>query len=182
MSRSEASEVKHIQLTPELTDKKEGLAERAEKLRIDFATLVEEAEVELDIAVTEMAAKTGHAALIHHPDGTYTIAIPPLTFEANTTGLIISDQNKKSLDTLIEVLTTDERIAGMIVSVFGYINPDSRSEFWTEEEKELARGRAETIAEYLIENGCNHRVDSHAGEGYTNNAVFNRRVELLVHN
>ncbi|MCQ2241107.1 hypothetical protein [Treponema sp.] len=241
LQKSEPLEVKHIQLTPEMTVKKDGLSERAEKLRIDFASLAEdaeennlkklakkykgyekevekiieeiqfvdseeslaaaeakltqlegkignleeveeEAEVELDIAVTEMAAKTGHAALIHHPDGTYTIAIPPLTFEANTTGLIISDQNKKSLDTLIEVLTTDERIAGMIVSVFGYINPDSRSEFWTEEEKELARGRAETIANYLIENGCNHRVDSHAGEGYTKNAVFNRRVEFLVHN
>lgn len=140
-----------------------------------------EAEVELDIAVTDMAAKTGHAALIHHPDGSYTIAIPPLTFEANTTGLVINEQNKKSLDTLIEVLTTDERIEGMIVSVYGFINPDSGSDHWTEEEKILAKGRAETIAGYLSENGCNHRVDSHAGEGYTTNAVFNRRVEFLLH-
>lgn len=141
----------------------------------------EAAEVELDIAVTNMAAKTGHAALIHHPDGSFTIAIPPLTFEANTTGLTISEQNRKSLDTLIEVLTTDERILGMTVSVFGYINPDSRSEYWTEEEKTLAKGRAETIAKYLLENGCGHKVDFHEGEGYTDNAVFNRRVEFLVH-
>lgn len=140
-----------------------------------------EAEVELDIAVTEMATKTGHAALIHHIDGSYTIAIPTLTFKANSTGLEISEKNKKSLDTLLEVLTTDDRILGMTVSVFGYINPDSRSEFWTEEEKELAKGRAETIAEYLIENGCDHKIDFHVGEGYTNNAVFNRRVEFLVH-
>lgn len=141
-----------------------------------------EAEVELDIAVTEMATKTGHAALIHHLDGSYTIAIPALTFEANSTGLIISEQNEKSMNTLIEVLITDDRILGMTVSVFGYINPDSRSEYWTEEEKELAKGRSKTIAEYLIENGCNHKVDYHIGEGYTTNAVFNRRVEFLVHN
>ncbi|MBQ0051980.1 MAG: hypothetical protein KBT11_07950 [Treponema sp.] len=236
----EITEPEPVQLTPELTEKKDGLSERAEKLKKEFASLAEdaeenhlkklakkykgyekqveklieeinsvdsleslaaveeklaqleeklgnleeveeEAEIELDIAVTERAAKTGHAALIHHPDDTYTIAIPPLTFEANATGLILSSQNIKSLTTLVEVLTTDERIEGMIVSVYGYINPDSRSAFWTEEEKELAKGRAETIANYLLENGCNHKVDFHAGEGYTNNAVFNRRVEFLVH-
>lgn len=240
LNETEVSETEHIQLTPELTEQKNGLSEKAEYLRVEFANLVEdaeennlkklakkykgyekqvekiieeinsidsaeslaaveqklnelegkignleeiekEAEVELDIAVTEMAAKTGHAALIHHPDDTYTIAIPPLIFEANSTGLIISEKNKKALDTLIEVLTTDERIAGMTVSVYGYINPDSRSEFWTEEEKELARGRAETIGKYLEDNGCNHKVDSHAGEGYTSNVEFNRRVEFLVH-
>lgn len=239
--KSEISEKEPVQLTPELSEKKHGLRERAENLRVEFANLVEDAEennlkklakkykgyekqvekiieeinsveseeslaaveeklkqlegkignleeieeeseIELDIAVTEMAAKTGHAALIHHPDGTYTIAIPPLTFEANSSGLIISEQNKNSLDTLIEVLTTDERILGMTVSVYGYINPDSRSDFWTEEEKHLAKGRAETIANYLLENGCNHKVDDHAGQGYTNNSVFNRRVEFLVHN
>lgn len=146
-----------------------------------FEEIEKEAEVELDIAVTERATKTGHAALIHHLDGSYTIAIPALTFNPNSTGLENSEKNKKSLDTLIEVLTTDDRITGMTVSVFGFINPDSRSEFWTEEEKELAIGRAETIAEYLIENGCNHKVDFHVGEGYTTNAVFNRRVEFLVH-
>lgn len=239
--KSEISEKEPVQLTPELSEKKHGLRERAENLRVEFANLVEDAEennlkklakkykgyekqvekiieeinyveseeslaaveeklnqlegkigkleeieeeseIELDIAVTEMAAKTGHAALIHHPDDTYTIAIPPLTFEANSTGLLISEQNKKSLDTLIEVLTTDERILGMTVSVYGFINPDSRSDFWTEEEKHLAKGRAETIANYLLENGCNHKVDDHAGQGYTNNSVFNRRVEFLVHN
>lgn len=147
----------------------------------DLEEVEAEAEVELDIAVTEMAAKTGHAALIHHLDNSYTIAIPPLTFEANSTELVNSEQNKNSLETLVEVLTTDNRISGMTVSVFGYINPDSRSEFWTEEEKDLAKGRAETIADYLIEKGCNHKVDFHAGEGYTSNAIFNRRVEFLVH-
>ena len=108
------------------------------KLAFPDSAIEEESEIELDIAVTEMAAKTGHAALIHHPDGSYTIAIPTLTFEANSTGLETSEQNEKSLNTLIEVLTTDDRISGMTVSVFGYINPDSRSENWTGEEKELS--------------------------------------------
>lgn len=237
----EVSEPEIVQMTPEMTDKKNELRERAEILKEDFASLVEDAEenhlkklakkykgyekqveklieeidsvdseeslaaieaklieleskiekmeeleqeseLELDIAVTELAAKTGHAALIHHPDGTYTIAIPPLSFEANSTALVLNLQNTKALHTLVEVLTTDERIAGMTVSVYGYINPDSRSDHWTEEEKALARGRAETIAKFLIENGCNHKVDSHEGKGYTDNAVFNRRVEFLVHN
>lgn len=140
-----------------------------------------EAELELDMAVTELAAKTGHAALIHHPDGSYTIAIPPLTFEANSTGLTISEDNRKSLDTLIEVLTTDERILNMTVSVYGYINPDSKSEVWTEEEKKLAVGRAEAVAKYLSGNGCSQKIDAHAGSGYTINAKFNRRVEFIVH-
>lgn len=238
---SKITESEHIQLTPELVEKKNGLNEKAENLKLSFETLADdaeennlkklakkyrdyvkqvegiiaeissvdteesitaveeklnhlegkirnleeaekEAELELDIAVTGMAAKSGHAALVHNPDGTYTIAIPPLTFETNSTGLVISEQNKKSLDTLIDVLKTDERISGMIVSVYGYINPDSRSEYWTEEEKNLAKGRAETISKYLSDNGCDHRVDSHAGVGYTDNAVFNRRVEFLVHN
>lgn len=142
----------------------------------------EEAEIELDMAVTELAAKTGHAALIHHPDGSYTIAIPPLTFEANSTELTKSQDNEKALETLLEVLKTDERVNNMTVSVFGYINPDSKSDFWTESEKELARGRSENIAAYLSKHGCTQRTDAHEGKGYTDNVVFNRRVEFLVHN
>lgn len=147
---------------------------RLEKLEHD-------SEIELDMKITEEAAKTGHAAVIHNPDGTITIAIPTLTFKPNTTDLLENESNTHALDTLVEVLNSHPDLKDLRVSVVGFINPVSRSEVWDEEEKQIAKGRGEIVRDYLVKHGVKQRIDARAGSGYTTNKEFNRRVEVSVH-
>lgn len=146
-----------------------------------FEKLEHDSEVELDMKVTEVAVKTGHAAVIHNPDGTITIAIPTLTFKPNTTDLLENESNTHALDTLVEVLNTHPDLADLRVSVVGFVNPVSRSEVWDDEEKQIAKGRGEIVKNYLLTHGVKQRIDARAGSGYTTNKEFNRRVEVSVH-
>lgn len=151
-------------------------------VRLDkLEKLEHDSEVELDMKVTEMAVKTGHAAVIHNPDGTITIAIPTLTFKPNTTDLLENESNTHALDTLVEVLNSHPDLADLRVSVVGFVNPVSRSEVWDEEEKQIAKGRGEIVRGYLVKHGVKQRIDARAGSGYTTNKEFNRRVEVSVH-
>lgn len=139
------------------------------------------AQLELDMAITEKASKSGHAAVIRHPDGSISIAIPALTFETNSVKLENNKSNTGGLDTLVEVLLNEDILQDMTISVIGYINPDSKSDNWSDEEKAMAQGRAQTVVEYLKEHGCKQKFESMSGSGYTDNREYNRRVEIAVH-
>lgn len=111
-------------------------------------------------------------------DGTVAINIPTLAFKSNSAELTDAASNQKTIQQVFEILS-DELYAEYKVIITGYVNPDGTD--WTEDEKELALSRAETIRQSLISKGIDgNRLESRHGSGKTDNNEFNRRVEFFL--
>lgn len=111
-------------------------------------------------------------------DGSMNIAIPTLSFKINSSELVKTKQNDETIETVYNILT-DEKFEDFKVHITGYVNPDGSE--WTKEEKELALNRAKSVEKRLIDLGIpKKRLESHCGDGKTENKEYNRRVEFKL--
>lgn len=130
-------------------------------------------EVEVPVMVSEVTIRK-------YEDGSISIAVPAIGFKADSTELLNSRSNHKTLDKVKEILLDDE-YKECLIKIIGYINPDDDE--WTEAENELALGRANSVKKMLEGLGISgSRITTEHGSGKTFNAEYNRRVEFKLSN
>lgn len=119
-------------------------------------------EVQVPMMVSEVTIRK-------YDDGTVAIAVPAIGFKANSTELLNSRSNHKTLDKVKEILL-DEEYKECKIKITGYINP--HNEDWTDYEKELALGRANSVKAMLEGLGIEgERISTDHGSGKTFNAL-----------
>lgn len=112
-------------------------------------------------------------------NGTINIDIPNLMFVADSSELTDDPQNAETITKLYTILS-DEDYENYTVDITGFINPDDPAG-WTEAEKVLATDRAIAVKNILVYLGIGaDRITAKAGDGYTDDPEYNRRVELLL--